>query len=61
MNFIRYDNRYKTISNVRFNIRNQAKNIVRQIAKEQQEQLPKHRRKEDQKSFLRRTAFTSGI
>ena len=42
MNFIRYDNRYKTISNVRLNIRNQAKNIVRQIAKEQQEQLPKH-------------------
>ena len=42
-------------------IRNQAKAKVRQITKEQREELLEQGRKEGKKDFLRKTANTSGI
>ena len=42
-------------------IRNQAKIKVRQITKEQREELLGQRRKEDQEDFLRKIANTSDI
>ena len=42
-------------------IRNQAKTKVRQITKEQREELPEQGRKEGKEDFLRKIANTSDI
>ena len=46
---------------IKADIRNQAKAKVRQITKEQREELLEQGRKEGKKDFLRKIANTSGI
>ena len=47
--------------NLKADIRNQAKAKVKQITKEQREELLEQGRKEDKGDFLREIAITSGI
>ena len=51
----------KNYHKLKADIRNQAKTKLRQIEKEQQEELLEQRRKEGKEDFLRKIANTSGI
>ena len=49
----------KKYCKIKFIIRNPTKTKIRQITKEQQKELPEHRRKEGKEDFLRKIANTS--